>query len=120
MRDPAKLDVVPESEELALLVYRVTREFPRDERFGLTSQIRRSAVSIGSNIVEGCQRQGNRAFVAFLHQALGSAAELEFQLRLAVKLDFGRVDAVLETLEKANKVKRMLIKLIAALRIRES
>jgi len=118
MRNPTKLDVIPESEELALLVYQITREFPKDERFGLTSQIRRSAVSVGSNIVEGSLRQGNRAFLAFLHQALGSAAELEFQLRLAVRLDFGRADSVVLALDQANKVKRMLIKLITALRTR--
>src|SRR6476646_1795988 len=118
MRDPSKLDVVPESEELAVLVYRATREFPRDERFGLTAQIRRSAVSVGSNVVEGCHRQGNRAFLAFLHQALGSAGELEFQLRLAVRLEFGHKDELLATLDLANKVKRMLIKLIASLRTR--
>src|SRR6187402_1284066 len=98
MRNPTKLDVIPQSEELALLVYQITREFPKDERFGLTAQMRRSAVSVGSNIVEGSQRQGNRAFLSFLHQALGSAAELEFQLGLAVKLKFGRAEAVLATL----------------------
>src|SRR6478736_3087208 len=111
MRDPARLAVMPESEELALMVYGATREFPKEERFGLTAQLRRAAVSVGSNIVEGCNRQGNRAFVAFLYQALGSAGELEFQLRLALRLNFGREQDVNATLERANKVKRMLIKL---------
>src|SRR5689334_12746461 len=115
MRNPEKLDVVPESEELAVQVYRATREFPRDERFGLTAQIRRAAVSVGSNIIEGCHRQGNRAFLAFLHQALGSAAELEFQLLLATRLEFGNPDEVRFALDRANKVKRMIAKLIAGL-----
>ena len=62
MRDPQKLNVVPAARQLAVAVYQATRDFPRGERFGLTSQIRRSAISIGSSIVEGCHRQGNRAF----------------------------------------------------------
>ena len=116
MRDPQKLAVVPAATELAVAVYRATGDFPREERFGLTAQIRRSAISVGSNIVEGCHRQGNRAFLAFLHQALGSAAELEFQLRIAVELRFAVRYALDPAQDLANKVKRMLIKLIASLR----
>ena len=116
MRDPQKLNVVPAAAELAVAVYRATANFPREERFGLTAQIRRSAISIGSNIVEGCHRQGNRAFLAFLHQALGSAAELEFQLRIALELGFADALALDSVRDLANKVKRMLIKLIASLR----
>jgi four helix bundle protein len=116
MRDTSKLDVIPVSEDLAVAVYRATQNFPREERFGLTSQIRRSAVSIGSNIVEGCHRQGNRAFLSFLHQALGSAAELEFQLRLAARLGFGRQDDLDAVRDHANRMTRMLINLITALR----
>ncbi|MGH9889126.1 MAG: four helix bundle protein [bacterium] len=116
MRDPSKLEVVPAAEDLAVLVYRATKGFPADERFGLTAQIRKSAVSIGSNIVEGCHRQGNKAFVAFLYQALGSAGELEFQLRLASRLGFGSGDDLATVRDQANMVKRMLIKLIAYLR----
>jgi four helix bundle protein len=116
MRDPAKLDVVPASEDLALAVYNATQSFPRDERFGLTAQLRRSAVSVGSNVVEGCHRQGPRAFTAFLFQALGSAGELEFQLRLAGRLGFGDKEALKATLDQANRVKRMLIKLLVAVR----
>jgi len=116
MRDPQKLNVVPAAAELAVAVYRATGDFPREERFGLTAQIRRSAISIGSNIVEGCHRQGNRAFLSFLHQALGSAAELEFQLRIALELGFADVHALESVRDLANKVKRMLIKLIASLR----
>jgi four helix bundle protein len=115
-RDPHKLKVVPAARQLAVAVYRSTRAFPREERFGLTAQIRRSAISIGSNIVEGCHRQGNRAFLAFLYQALGSAAELEFQLGIAVELQFAEASALDAVQDLANKVKRMLINLIASLR----
>jgi four helix bundle protein len=112
------LDVVPQSEELAVMVYAATRAFPADERFGLTAQTRRASVSVGSNVVEGCNRQGNRAFLAFLHNALGSAGELEFQLRLALRLSFGDPNEVRQVLDQANKVKRMLIRLIESLRER--
>src|SRR5262245_50817377 len=105
MRDPYKLKVVPAARQLAVAVYRTTRDFPREERFGLTSQIRRSAISIGSNIIEGCHRQGNRAFLAFLHQALGSAAELEFQLGIAVDLRFADATTLEPVQDLANKVK---------------
>ena len=118
MRDPQKLDVVRAAAELAVSVYRSTKDFPRDERFGLTAQIRRSAISVGSNIVEGCHRQGNRAFLAFLHQALGSAAELEFQRRIALELGFADAHALDAVRDLANKVKRMLINLITSLRTR--
>jgi four helix bundle protein len=116
MRDPSKLAVIPEAEELAIAVYRATVSFPKDERFGLTSQMRRAAVSIGSNIVEGCHRQGNRAFIPFLYNALGSAAELEFQLRLATRLDLGNIAELNAIRDQANKLTRMLVNLIAALR----
>ena len=115
MRDPTKLAVVPESEKLAVLIYQSTRAFPKDERFGLIAQLRRAAVSIGSNIVEGCNRRGDKAFVAFLYQALGSAGELEFQLRLSLRLGFGTKTGLAATLDQANKVKRMLINLNASL-----
>ena len=117
MRDPTKLDVIPAAEDLAVNVYRATTSFPRDERFGLTAQIRRSAVSIGSNVVEGCNRKGNRAFVAFLYQALGSAGELEFQLRLASRLEFGDGGQLAAVRDEANKVKRMLINLVRSLEV---
>jgi four helix bundle protein len=74
--------------ELALEVYRVTRTFPREEQFGLASQIRRSAVSVASNLVEGCARQSEKDFLRFVDIAMGSARELEFQLDLAQQLGF--------------------------------
>ena len=116
MRDPAKLRLVPAAEDLAVDTYLVTAAFPSTERFGLTAQIRRAAVSVGSNVVEGSQRQGNRAFVAYLHQALGSAAEMQFQLRIAVRLRFGDPEAIRVLLDQANHVQRMLARLIVTLR----
>ncbi len=118
MRDPNKIKVVDESEALVVVTYALTKGFPRDERFGLVSQMRRSAISVGSNIVEGCHRHGNKAFLAFLHQAVGSAAELEFQIRIARRLGFGDADRLEKAHLQTVHVKAMLINLIVALRRR--
>ena len=116
MRNPAKLRVLAEARELALETYATTARFPNAERFGLTAQMRRAAVSVGSNIVEGCHRAGNRAFLMFLHNALGSAAELQYQVELALQLGFGN-RAELESLHaRATDCKKMLSRLITKLR----
>jgi four helix bundle protein len=88
MRDHRKLVAFTMARELALEVYKATSKFPREELFGLTSQIRRSAVSVPSNLVEGCARRSERDYIRFLDIALGSACELEFQLDLARELGF--------------------------------
>ena len=86
MQNPDNLRVMGESRLLALEVYRITGGFPSTERFGLTAQMRRAAISVGSNIAEGCGRLGNRELVQFLQIALGSATELEFQAQIATDL----------------------------------
>ena len=75
---------------LAKLIYGLTQRFPSDEKFGLTSQMRRAAVSIPSNLAEGQARRGSREFIQFIAQAEGSLAELDTQLTLAI--DLGHVD----------------------------
>jgi four helix bundle protein len=80
--------------------------------------MRRAAVSVGANIVEGCHRAGNRAFVAFLHNALGSVAELQFYIEIALHLGFGQ-RAELDALHaRATACKKMLARLISVLRRR--
>lgn len=118
MQNAANLEVTGEAMKLAICAYRVTGGFPASERFGLTSQMRRSAVSVGSNIAEGCGRSGNVALVSFLHVALGSASELEFQVALAANLKLGRPDEIRELAAQLGRVKRMLTRLIVALRRR--
>ena len=75
------------------IVYRATQSFPKEELYGLTSQLRRSAVSIPSNIAEGAARRGPREFSQFLNIAMGSISELETQLLIAVDLGYLPSDA---------------------------
>jgi four helix bundle protein len=116
MQSPTKLRVFHEAEELAVEVYRLTRTLPTDERYGLCQQMRRAGVSVVSNIAEGCGRGGNRELVRFLSIALGSATELEAQLRLARRLEYLAADDCQPVEEHARRVQRMLTSLIVRLR----
>ncbi len=88
MRDHTKLRAFELADEVALLVYRVTASFPRGELYGLTSQMRRAAVSVPSNIVEGCARESQADYLRFLNVAFGSLRELRYQVSLSKRLDF--------------------------------
>ena len=92
----------------ALDVYRETRHFPSEERFGLSAQVRRSAVSIASNIADGCGRDGERELRRFLSIAAGSASEVEYQLLLARDLGYLREGAHPQLDAQANEIKKML------------
>ena len=111
-----QLKVWEKSHKLTLAVYRVTRSFPTDERYGLTSQIRRAAASICANIAEGCGRRGRADFARFLEIALGSASELEYHLVLAHDLALVKADAYESLAQAVMEVKRMLTGFIARLR----
>ncbi len=91
MGDFRKLNVWCEAHALALEVYRVTRAFPSEERYGLTAQMRRSAASIPANIAEGCGRNADRELSRFVRICLGSVNELGYHLLLA--RDIGLLDA---------------------------
>ena len=117
MQSPTKLRVFNEAEELALRVYRLVKSLPAEERFGLAQQLRRAAVSVGSNIAEGCGRgSGNQELLRYLSIALGSATELEFQLRLAFRLGYVNEADHSEAAEHVRRVQRMLTLLILRLR----
>lgn len=88
MRDHTKLRAFELADEVAVLVYQVTTGFPKEELYGLTSQIRRSAVSVPSNIVEGCARDSHADYVRFLTLAFGSLRELRYQIGLSKRLGF--------------------------------
>ncbi|MCH8824063.1 MAG: four helix bundle protein [Planctomycetes bacterium] len=87
-RDHRKLRAFELADELALSVYQRTRVFPDDERYGLTSQIRRAAVSVAANIVEGAGRDSEPDFVRFLHIALASLREVGYYIDLARRLNY--------------------------------
>ena len=115
MKDFRDLKVWEKAHHLAVSVYRATSNFSSEEKYGLTSQLRRSAVSIPSNIAEGCGRSGDRELARFLQIAMGSASELEYQLLLC--RDLGLLQSsVYKELEKSTiEVKRMLTSLIRKL-----
>ena len=110
-----KLIVWQKAHELTLTVYKVTGTFPAEERYGLTSQIRRSAASICANLAEGCGRQTRRDFCRFAYIAAGSASELEYHLLLAADLGVLRLECYSQVDESVTQIKRMLTGLIRKL-----
>lgn len=88
MRDHTKLRAFEIADEVAILIYQITAKFPRAELYGLTSQMRRAAVSVPSNIVEGCARDTQADYQRFLTIAFGSLRELHYQLSLSKRLNF--------------------------------
>ena len=111
MQPTTNLRVAEQATKLAVAVYRMTSAFPKEERFGLTAQMRRAAVSVGSNIAEGCGRRGNRELLQFLYVASGSASELAFQLQLACALGFGEEATVDVARDELLSLQRMLNRL---------
>ncbi len=116
MRDHKKLRAFELADNLALSVYKETAGFPNDERFGLTSQMRRSAVSVASNIVEGCGRNSLADYLRFLDIAYGSVRELEYQISLATRLEFIKPVNAKEIETQCVETAKVLNGLIAALR----
>jgi four helix bundle protein len=108
MRDFHKLQVWQKAHALVLEIYMVTREFPQSELYGLTSQLRRAAMSIPSNIAEGCGRNSENELLRFMVIAQGSTSEVEYQLLLAKDLGWLKVDKYDEFNIKVNEIKRML------------
>ena len=118
MRDQRKLGVARLSAELAIAVYRLTASFPASERFGLADQMRRAAVSVGSNIAEGAGRSGDREFLRFVRIAYASASALAFQLNIASELDFGAEGDRASITEAIDHLQRMLTRLARSLNAR--
>lgn len=112
MKNFRDLLVWEKAHRLTLSAYKLTATFPKEERYGLTSQIRRCAVSIGTNIAEGCGKRGNGEFQRFLNIATGSASELEYEFLLARDLGFVRAEEYSELEHQVTEVKRMLAALI--------
>lgn len=102
--------------QLTLSVYKATELFPKDELYGLTSQMRRSAASIPTNLAEGSGRGSDTEFARFAQISMGSASELEYQLLLAYDLKFLNQDSYQQLNSSLNEVQRMLNAFIKKLR----
>jgi len=116
VQDYRNLKVWERAHRLTLEVYKATALFPKDELYGLTSQIRRSCASIPANIAEGCGRDGDAEFARFLRIAMGSASELDYHLLLARDLNFLSGTAYEQLESELIEVRRMLNSFIQKLR----
>jgi four helix bundle protein len=112
MKDFRRLKVWEKVHHLTLDIYKDTTRFPREELYGLTSQMRRSSASMGMNIAEGCGKQGNNELHRFLHIASGSASELDYQLLLARDLNYLTCEDYRRIDQGLLEVRKMLTALI--------
>lgn len=115
MEDFKDLKVWAKAHDLTRAVYKSTRRFPREEIYGLTSQLRRAAASIGANIAEGCGRRSDPEMKRFLQIARGSGSEVEYHLLLAKDLCFLESVDFTRLQEKVLEVQRMLAALVQCL-----
>jgi len=119
MRDHTKLRAFELADEVTIMIYRATRAFPREEIYGLTSQMRRAAVSVSSNIVEGSARESQTEYLRFLEISFGSLKELHSQFSLAMRLDYlGHIDktAIFEIEAKILGTEKVLGALLRSMR----
>jgi len=116
MKDFRDLKLWGKAHRLTLRVYEVSHDFPKEELYGLTSQLRRASASIGANLAEGCGRGSDPDFAGFLQIAMGSASEVEYHLSLAHDLGFFKKDKYHELNRDIQEIKRMLVSLITKLR----
>lgn len=116
MRNFRELKVWEKAHHLTLGVYRASQSFPRDETYGLTSQIRRSSVSVPANIAEGCGRNGDAELTRFLQIAMGSASELDYHLMLARDLNLLNSSDYAQLAGEVGEVKRMLTSFVQKLK----
>lgn len=118
MHDYKDLNVWQDSIDFVVSVYELTKKFPKEEIYALTSQIKRAVVSIPSNISEGANRNTNKEFIQFLYIALGSASEVETQLIIANRL--GYLDNITKELNQITSIRKMINALIKSIRKRNT
>lgn len=111
-----ELQVWKKSHNFCIVIYRITNSFPSSEQFGLTNQLRRAAVSVPSNIVEGFERGSNKEFKQFLIVARGSVGELQAQIEIARDLEYISVDNFAKLHENLIEIHKMINGLIKAIR----
>ncbi|HTN08465.1 four helix bundle protein [Agriterribacter sp.] len=110
MRDFLTLEIWKRSHLLTLKIYKITKNFPKEELFGLTSQMRRSAYSIPTNIAEGCGRNSNPQFANFLQIATGSCSEIQYQLMLSKELLYITEELFIKLHKEAVEIRKMIFK----------
>jgi four helix bundle protein len=115
LKDFKELKVWHKAYDLALRIYEASRSFPREEIYGLTSQLRRATVSVGANIAEGCGRRSDGELVRFLQIARGSSSEVEHHLLLARDLKFLQAAAHQDLEKRLQEVQRMLTSLVSSI-----
>ncbi len=116
MNDHRKLRAFVLADKLVLSIYAATARFPREEQFGLTSQLRRGAVSIASNIVEGCGRSSLLDYARFVDLALGSAREVAYQLSVAQRLGYLPPEAATDLADQSEETAKVVAGLLRSLR----
>ena len=112
MRDFRKYNIWKEGIELVKEIYLISSSFPKEEKFGLVSQMCRASISIPSNIAEGCIRKSEKEFCRFLEISMGSSFELETQLLISVELGFLNQDSIQEILLKIERLQKQINQLI--------
>ena len=112
-----ELDAWKISMEFVTEIYELTKTFPKEEIYGLTSQIRRSAVSVPSNLAEGCSRYSDKDTSKFLYNAIASASELETQLIIATNLGYTKCHS--ELIEKITRIQKLILGMLKYLKNKE-
>lgn len=116
MRDYKNIKAFQLADELVVEIYKITKDFPKDEIYGLTSQLRRAAVSIPTNIAEGASRQHRKDYLQFLYVARASLAETEYLLHLTSKLGYLKDELFGKIEERKQEVAKTLFGLIEAVK----
>jgi four helix bundle protein len=116
MRNFREMIIWNQGIDLAVKIYRITKKLPSEERFGLASQLTRAAVSIPSNIAEGCSRSSEKDFARFLEHSLGSAYEVETDLIIAERIGYLENEVVVDCLTSLQSEQRQIHSLINKLR----
>lgn len=117
MRDFRNFKIWEISHQLTLKIYRITKQFPKEEIYALTSQIKRSSYSIPTNIAEGCGRGSNKEFAHFLQIAIGSAYELDYQILLAKDLDYINEEMYQELNKEISSLQKQIAALLKKVRL---
>ena len=115
MRNYRDLEVWEKAHKLTLQLYQRSRTFPKEEFYGLTSQLRRSMMSVGANLAEGCGRQTTPELARFVRIAMGSASEVDYHLLLARDFDYLQSDEHQELSQELARIRKMLASLLATL-----